>query len=53
MTYTDRLPTQLPLVPLPIVLSILGMYLYNNRLLTLFINIAVSKPENHELQFQI
>ena len=53
MTYIDRLATQLSLVPLLNVFSIIGTYSYTKCLRTVCINIAASKPEIHKLYFSL
>ena len=45
MTYIDRLATQLSLVPLLNVFTIIGTYSYTKYLRTVCINIVASKPE--------
>jgi len=53
MTFIDRWATQLSLVPLLNVFSIIGTYSYTKYLRTVCINIAASKPEIHKLYFTL
>ena len=53
MKYIDRRTTQLSLVRLLNIFSIIGTYSYTKCLRTVCINIAASKPEIHKLYFTL